>query len=98
MIINLAGYSRRDLSNLLQIAQQCDNAGAPLPCWFVELIVDKHDAMLPQGPGAAPVKRPTPPCDGCKVAEWIRFPCGRYGWKCEGKQAGTCKMVKNGGN
>jgi hypothetical protein len=44
--IYLSQYSRVDLSNLLQIAQQCDNAGSPLPCWLVEQVTEEHDARL----------------------------------------------------
>lgn len=44
--LNLLPYSRRDLSNILQFAQQCDNAGYPLPCQVVEQLIEAHDALL----------------------------------------------------
>lgn len=44
--IDLSMYSRRDLSNILQIAQQADNAGTPLPCLVVEQVVDAQYKML----------------------------------------------------
>jgi len=46
MIIDLSLYSRCDLSNFLQIAQQAANAGAPLPCWVVEQVIEEHARLL----------------------------------------------------
>lgn len=45
--LSLSKYTRRTLSDVLQIAQQADNAGVPLPCWLVEQIVEAHDNLLP---------------------------------------------------
>lgn len=44
--INLSWMSRKELSNLLQVAQQCENAGYPLPCLFVAQVIDAHDNLL----------------------------------------------------
>lgn len=46
MSMNLSAYSRKSLSDFLQIAQQCYDAGHPLPCWLVEHLAEAHDALL----------------------------------------------------
>ena len=30
-----------------------------------------------------------PPCEGCTVAEWHTYPCGKSGWKCLASDSDT---------
>lgn len=94
--INFFAYPRNSVSDFLQISQECENAGNPLPCWLVEQAVEAHDAMLTAQPvihTTAQPDRPAPPCEGCAVARWIKYPCGRMEWECEGKKDGKCRAV-----
>jgi hypothetical protein len=108
--INLACYNRNLLSDMLQIAQQSCNAGYPIPCDLQEQLQAAHDDKLhtelakysnvPAQPAIVaedrPPAKPLPPCgETCTVAQWIKYPCGRMGWECEGKQTGKCGMVGN---
>lgn len=47
-MIDLNIYSRISLSDWLQISQQLDNTGNPLPCWLVEQVAEAHDRLLRQ--------------------------------------------------
>ena len=97
-LIDLNHYSRRTLSDWLQIAQQCANVGNPLPCWLVELVVEEHDKLLHNRPAPVPptghlgkaattVRRPPPKGAKCKLCGHVgrvakRLECGAA--VCEG--------------
>jgi hypothetical protein len=45
-MLNLSIYSRKTLSDWLQMAQQSTDILRPLPCWLVEHVVEAHDAKI----------------------------------------------------
>jgi hypothetical protein len=105
--INLASFARNRLSDMLQIAQQAYDAQYPLPCDLLEQIQAEHDNKLyaEQAKYSSPArlapaagtecrgKQQGPPCEGCTVARWIKYSCGRMGWECEGQKNGKCGAV-----
>lgn len=94
----LLNFPRSSLSDFLQIAKLCEDAGYPLPDVVVEHVVEAHDFMLykekkeknKRREEVVKQKDQSPPCEGCTVARWIRFSCGMYGWECQGNKAGKC--------
>ena len=99
--VSLLNFPRSSLSDFIQMAKLCDDAGCPLPCVVVEQIVEAHDFILykenkeknKRREEFVPPQNQLPPCDGCTVARWIKFSCGMYGWECQGNRDGKCGAI-----